>query len=61
MPPWQFTRLIQVVGLGKRYLEAKELPKGPSRAVFSTGSDSVVFYYSVVKLLRIVIHYSKYS
>ena len=36
-------------------------PKGPSRAVFSTESDSVVFYYSVVNLLRIVIHYSKYS
>ena len=28
------------------------LPKGPSRAVFSTESDSVVFYYSVVKILR---------
>ena len=33
------------------------LPKGPFRTVFSTGSDSVVFYYSVVNLLRIVIHY----
>ena len=37
------------------------LPKGPSRTVFSTESVSVVFYYSVVNLLRIVIHYSKYS
>ena len=36
-------------------------PKGPSRTVFSTESDSVVFYYSVVNLLHIVIHYSKYS
>ena len=36
-------------------------PKGPFRTVFSTESDSVVFYYSVVNLLRIVIHYSKYS
>ena len=39
----------------------KYLPKGPSRTVFSTESDSVVFCYSVVNLLRIVIHYSKYS
>ena len=37
------------------------LPKGPSRAVFSTQSGSVVFYYRVVNVLRIVIHYSKYS
>ena len=37
------------------------MPKGPSRTVFSTESNSVVFYYSVVNLLRIVIHYSKYS
>ena len=37
------------------------MPKGPFRTVFSTESDSVVFYYSVVNLLRIVIHYSKYS
>ena len=37
------------------------LPKGPFRTVFSTESDSVLFYYSVVNLLRIVIHYSKYS
>ena len=36
-------------------------PKGPSRTVFSTESDSVVFNYSAVNLLRIVIHYSKYS
>ena len=36
-------------------------PKGPSRTVFSTESDSVAFYNSVVNLLRIVIHYSKYS
>ena len=36
-------------------------PKGPSRTVFSTESDSVAFYYSVVNLLRILIHYSKYS
>ena len=36
-------------------------PKGPSRTVFSTESDSVVFYYSVVNLLRIVMHYSKSS
>ena len=27
----------------------------------STESDSVVLYYSVLNLLRIVIHYSKYS
>ena len=37
------------------------LPKGPIRTAFSTESDSVVFYYSVVNLLRIVIHYSKHS
>ena len=36
------------------------LPKGPSRTVFSTESDSVVFCYSVVNLLRIVIHNSIY-
>ena len=36
-------------------------PKGPSRPVFSTESDSVVLYYSVVNSLRIIIHYSKYS
>ena len=36
-------------------------PKGPFRTVFTTESDSVAFYYSVVNLLRIVIHYSKYS
>ena len=35
----------------------KGKPKGPFRTVFSTESDSVVFYYSVVNLLRIVIHY----
>ena len=33
--------------------------KGPFSTVFSTESDSVVFYYSVLNLLRIVIHYSK--
>ena len=38
-----------------------QCPKGPSRAVFSTESDSVVFYYSVVNLLCIVIHYWKYG
>ena len=32
-----------------------------SGTVFSTESASVVFYYSVVNLLRVVIHYSKYS
>ena len=32
-----------------------------SRTVFSTGSDSVVFCYSVVILLRVVIHDSKNS
>ena len=37
------------------------MPEGPSRTVFSTESDSVVFYHPVVDLLRIVIHYSKYS
>ena len=37
------------------------MPKGPFRTVFSTESDSVVFYYAVVNLLRIVIHYLKYS
>ena len=36
-------------------------PKGPFRTVFSTESDLVVFYYSVVNLLRILIHYSKHS
>ena len=36
-------------------------PKGPFRTVFGTESDSVVFCYSVVNLLRIVIHYSRYS
>ena len=36
-------------------------PKGRFRTKNSTESDSVVFYYSVVKLLRVVIHYSKYS
>ena len=36
-------------------------PKGPFRTVFSTESDSVVFYYSVVNLLRVVVHYSKHS
>ena len=36
-------------------------PKGPFRTVFSTESDSVVFCYSVVNLLRVVIHYSKHS
>ena len=36
-------------------------PKGPFRTVFSTESDFVVFYYSVVNLLRILIHYSKHS
>ena len=39
----------------------RKVPKGPFRTVFSTESDSVVFYYSVVNLLRIVIHYSKHS
>ena len=34
-------------------------PKGPSRTVFSMESGSVVFNYSVVNLLRMVIHYSK--
>ena len=38
-----------------------KMPKGPSRTVFSTESNSVVFHYSVVNLLRIVIHYSKCS
>ena len=37
------------------------LPKGPARTVFGTESGSIVFYYSVVNLLRILIHYSKYS
>ena len=36
-------------------------PEGPFRTVFSTESASVVFYYSVVNLLRIVMHYSKHS
>ena len=39
----------------------KSQPKGPFRTVFSTESDSVVFYYSVLNLLHIVIHYLKYS
>ena len=38
-----------------------QFPKGPSRTVFSMDSDSVVFYYPVVNLLRIVIQYSKYG
>ena len=42
-------------------LFARPIPKGPSCSVLSTESDSVVFYYSVVNLLRIVTHYSKYS
>ena len=33
----------------------------PLTTVFSTGSVSVVFYYSVVNLPRIVLHYSAYS
>ena len=37
------------------------LLKGPSRTVFSTDSDAIVFYYPVLNLLRIVIQYSKYS
>ena len=40
---------------------SSKVPKGPSCTVFSTESDSVVFCYSVVNLLRIVIHYSRYS
>ena len=40
---------------------ALQVPKGLSRTDFSTESDSVVFCYSVVNSLRIVIHYSKYS
>ena len=41
----------------------KNLPtKGPFRTVFSTESDSALFYYfRVVNLLRVVIHYAKYS
>ena len=50
------------VSLRQRHgLEKAWFPKGPFRTVFSTESDSVVFYYSVVNLLRIVIHYSKHS
>ena len=42
--------------------EAFDLPKGPFRTVFSTESDSVLFYYSLVNLLRSSdSHYSKYS
>ena len=37
------------------------IPKEPFRIVFGTESDSVVFYYSVVNSLRIVIHFSKHS
>ena len=36
------------------------LPKGPSRTDLTTETNSVVFYYSVVILLRIVIHYWNY-
>ena len=46
--------------LASRHQDASLGPLG-SRAVFSTGSDSVVFCYSVVNFLRLVIHYSKYS
>ena len=42
-------------------ISKRMVPKGPFRTVFSTGSNSVLFYYSVVNLLRIVIHYSKNS
>ena len=42
-------------------LVALQDPKDPSVTVFSTESDSVVFYYSVVNILRIAILYSKYS
>ena len=35
--------------------------KGPFRTVFCTEGFFVVFYYSVVNLLRILIHYSKHS
>ena len=42
-------------------LTREVLPKGPSHTVFSTESDSVMWCYSVVTLLRIVIHYSKHS
>ena len=38
----------------------RTLPKGPSRTVFTAESDSVVFCYSVVNLLCIVIHYSSF-
>ena len=38
----------------------ESVPKGPFRTVLSTASDSVVFCYSVVNLLHIVIHYSKH-
>ena len=49
-------------GLQKWFWRAHPaVPKGPSRTVFTTESDSVVFHYSVVNLLRIVIHYSKYN
>ena len=52
--------MLLVVSQPRRFV-AQNAPKGPSRTVFSTESDSVVFYYSVVNLLRIVIHYSKDS
>ena len=46
---------------GPMALSNSAKPKGPSRSVLSTESDSVVFYYSVVNVLRMAIHYSKYS
>ena len=46
---------------GEHLLDDTELPRGPFRTVFSTESESVVFCYSEVNLLRIVIHYSKCS
>ena len=45
----------------RRSQRTAKLPKGLSRSVLSMESDSVAPYYSVVNLLRIVIHYSRRS
>ena len=42
-------------------LVPKQSPKDPPVHFFSTESDSVVFCYSAVNVLRIVIHYSKFA
>ena len=46
------TQLIPKISVCVKFVHAIG-KKGPSRTVFTTESDSVVFYYSVVNLLRI--------